>query len=122
MIMRGFLDVNNDLIVNTKAIESIMPGAAFTGMQPPVTVELFAMAGHSTSRSSVPVIPPPPSFFRLKKVAPAVLVDPSSSFRHRVVNMYPLIIHWVACICGQWLIGTRKDMSENRIGREDHHG
>lgn len=124
LIMRtAFLDVNNDLVVNKKAIQiNYARRRLYWDLAANSPWELFAMAaGHSYTSPffSACRLLRLLRFFRLKKVAPAVLVDPSSSFGRRVVNMYPLIIHWVACIW--WAIGS-SGLRQGYVGKQDWEG
>ena len=124
LIMRtAFFDLNNELIVDVKVIQmNYLRRRLGFDLVANFPWEVFALAaGYSYTSSTFGawrlfrVL----RFFRLRKVVRPILVDLNSSFGRRVVNMYPLIIHWVACIW--WFIGS-SGLSDGHVGKKDHAG
>ena len=118
-----FYDLNNDLVVDKKLIlDNYKSRRLFWDLVANFPWELFALAAGN------PVTGPIFSawrlfrvlrFFRIKKLHPAVLVDLNSSGARQLVNLYPMIIHWVACIW--WFIGT-SGASDGYVNKKEFEG
>ena len=119
----AYYDINNDLVVDKKVIRNAYVRRRLGwDVLANFPFELFALAAGHTSTSptfaawrTFRVL----RFMRMKKVHQSNIIDVNNSGALRLVKLYPMIIHWVACVW--WAIGT-SGLTNSSVKKLDWEG